>query len=404
LAILGRLAAIALAQGMQMLEVLVAVCRGLASLWVFTFHLRPEDASAQSWLWNLAAIGDLGVPVFFVISGFCIYASALNTIATGRSTRSFISRRLKRIYPPFWAAVLVTLAVPFAVAALSALKAHHWIPPSPRWYSMSWTDWILLASLGKVFFSHGNSLDRAFNAVNSVYWSLAIEVQFYAVIAAAMNWRRHFHRILLAISCVSALCLVFPRTYNTGLFLPYWPMFALGILLYRFVNRPHSPRPVSLKDSSLAVLSVVLLVAVACGYRLHVLDLPFLLYHTGFAACIALLLANSEGLNTLLNRFKHKLAIRAMVGLGTISYSLYLIHAAMMKVPAMIAWQFTTMGSLSWAALVIVPTILISYAFYRGFEKPFVAVRHPRVKTEPSPPVEALPEAVVSGAVDQFSH
>lgn len=56
---------------------------------------------------DVARLGALGVPVFFVISGFVIYGAALR--AAGPV--DFLLRRLQRIYPPLWAAVGLLLLV-----------------------------------------------------------------------------------------------------------------------------------------------------------------------------------------------------------------------------------------------------------------------------------------------------
>lgn len=48
---------------------------------------------------------NLGVPLFFVISGYCIAASLDAHRVQGKSAWQFLVRRFWRIYPPYWAAV-----------------------------------------------------------------------------------------------------------------------------------------------------------------------------------------------------------------------------------------------------------------------------------------------------------
>ena len=128
-----------------MLEILCDVVRGLAALWVFTYHFRPS----REGIWLIASVGDLGVPAFFVISGFCILSAAQRTVSKQQTAQAFLKRRLVRIYPPFWASVAVVMAVPFVIESFS----HYHI--TPLWYAYTWQDWLLILSLGRVFFAHG---------------------------------------------------------------------------------------------------------------------------------------------------------------------------------------------------------------------------------------------------------
>ena len=108
------------------------VWRGVACLLVVLFHsavyvangefdarVRTAGGSVSDWLIVVVGRFWVGVPLFFVVSGYCIAASADATRAGGRVGRYFV-RRLRRIYPPLWAAVALS-----TVAALS-------LPPAVR--------------------------------------------------------------------------------------------------------------------------------------------------------------------------------------------------------------------------------------------------------------------------------
>jgi peptidoglycan/LPS O-acetylase OafA/YrhL len=378
-----------------LLEALIEIARGLASLWVFLFHLRP--AGAHSAFWNFGGLGDLGVPAFFVISGFCIYASAASTIASGRGASDFLRRRLRRIFPPFWAAVALAVAVPYMQALLLAARRHQWQPPHPAWQAYGVTDWLLLLSLTRVFCAHGGNLDRAFVAVNAVYWSLAIEVQFYLVVAMALCWRRHFERILLAVTVAGSAALFVPTLYNTGIFLPYWPMFALGGALYvamrrraAEIPRTTSAPPVGECGASVPwrvsawawvwVAGCVAALAVICvGYARHAFGVPNLGYYTLFALGIAALLAAMAPAEALLQRRRASVPIRALLALGSASYSLYLVHAVFMHLPSQLTWMLAgrvmALGGAAWTVLVIAATVLFAYGFSVVCERPFASAR-----------------------------
>ena len=51
--------------------------RGLAALWVVMLHVRLE--TTPDWLYRFGAYGHLGVPMFFVISGYCIANAAMRS-------------------------------------------------------------------------------------------------------------------------------------------------------------------------------------------------------------------------------------------------------------------------------------------------------------------------------------
>jgi len=116
--------------------------------------------------------GDLGVRIFFVISGFLItYLLLVEAERTGRpSLKQFYIRRVLRIFPVYYlfAAVLVALTV----AGL---------------YSDQWSTWLATLTFTRNFAGRGNS-------VTVHLWSLAVEEQFYLVwpmtLVGLTLWRR----------------------------------------------------------------------------------------------------------------------------------------------------------------------------------------------------------------------
>lgn len=100
--------------------------RGLAATWVLLFHVVPMTAQSIPsirWLSRFSVSGDLGVDLFFILSGFVLSYSYSPTRIFGESARQsdrircylhFLSVRLARIYP---IQILVLLALAVAVAA-----------------------------------------------------------------------------------------------------------------------------------------------------------------------------------------------------------------------------------------------------------------------------------------------
>lgn len=92
--------------------------RALAAAAVIVYHvaiytgvtLQPEPGI----LGNIASRGDLGVPIFFTLSGFLLYrpfAAASLRDADGPSARRYLWRRALRVLPAYWLATVVCLAV-----------------------------------------------------------------------------------------------------------------------------------------------------------------------------------------------------------------------------------------------------------------------------------------------------
>src|SRR6516165_7858972 len=88
--------------------------RGVACLLVVVYHAtyiqcgiatEPSGGATSSvvqWLIGLTHWMDVGVPMFFVISGYCIAAAADGLRHSSRSVGNYFVRRIRRIYPPLW--------------------------------------------------------------------------------------------------------------------------------------------------------------------------------------------------------------------------------------------------------------------------------------------------------------
>src|SRR5581483_4689485 len=140
--------------------------RLVAVLGVVLFHYGFRGpATADN---NLVAIpglafigqyGFLGVPVFFVISGFVIAYSA-----EGRTPVQFGIARIARIYPGFLFCMTATF---IAVAALGAPHFHTGLP--------QWLANLVIAAPAL----HQQYMDSA-------YWSLVVEATFYGWVTLLM--------------------------------------------------------------------------------------------------------------------------------------------------------------------------------------------------------------------------
>ena len=369
------------------LEISLDIARGLAAMAVFFFHMHGMIAAISPALGSLARIGHLGVPVFFVISGYCMAASASQVLAKGGSAREFLRKRFLRIFPPYWASIGVILALPYLLALLSWARTGEFLSPRQPWMTLDLVDWLQFVTLTRVFFNEGPGLESAFAAVNIVYWTLAIEFQFYLVMYAALHWRRHYRPILLLTTALGVLALALPQVKSTGLFIGFWPMFALGLGLHGLLAARKTPEAVfRLRVGVIAPAIALVLVAFGTALAVRGSPLPWLASSFGdpalaFAALTAVVL-------WLLSDADHRLAARLRAGpwpwrlplrfgvfLGTISYSVYLLHTKLYQLPATAARQAFPPDHPAHVLVVVAGTVLLSWLFYTCFERPFISRR-----------------------------
>lgn len=133
--------------------------RGLAILLVMVFHFRAPDL--PKWASAGLGIGWCGVDLFFVLSGFLITGILLDTRNAPRRLPVFWARRILRIFPLYFAALALLLAV----------APPGWGPAAgdQRFYWLYLNNWLNLLEV------------REANHLLGHFWSLAVEEQFYLV-------------------------------------------------------------------------------------------------------------------------------------------------------------------------------------------------------------------------------
>ncbi|SNS87569.1 Peptidoglycan/LPS O-acetylase OafA/YrhL, contains acyltransferase and SGNH-hydrolase domains [Actinomadura meyerae] len=213
--------------------------RAVAALAVLVFHVASSagtitNPDGPGWLFNG---GQIGVPIFFALSGLLLYrpwaAAALDGRPSPR-TITYLRRRVLRIMPAYWAVIVVFMVTagrdhigdPVTWASLMTLTQTY-VPDA--W----WPTGLGPSHLGQ-------------------FWSLAVEVAWYVtlpVTAAVLAWyarRTRTHdvgvrarRLLVGIGVYASLSLpwsvvlfVPERQERMGLFLPrYFAWFAIGMAL-----------------------------------------------------------------------------------------------------------------------------------------------------------------------------
>jgi peptidoglycan/LPS O-acetylase OafA/YrhL len=190
--------------------------RFIAASAVLFYHYtyRPRihgvpSLSAYGHLQDVWLYGYLGVPLFFLISGFVITWSA-----HGRTVAQFAVARFKRLYPMFWLGLGITLTV----LAISGRHAELLRPG------------VIAANLTMV----PGHFDEP--AVDGVYWTLAIELKLYVYIAIliAVKQLRHLELwlYLWLVGLLLALCFPAIHVLSALSVAPYGSYFVAGAICY----------------------------------------------------------------------------------------------------------------------------------------------------------------------------
>ncbi len=177
----------------------------------------------------------IGVEMFFVISGYCITASAQSIRRSGRSIREYFLRRFLRIVPPFWCALIGSILICFAIDFFSpdSLRRAPWPLPMP--WDLTFFQWVGSITLTNTWIGFLTGQPKLDFPIQQ--WTLCYEMQFYVVIGVILSLvgRRFFQAtaILTAvIAAVDILVLCYPVPIRGFFFDEHWFMFAAGVGLY----------------------------------------------------------------------------------------------------------------------------------------------------------------------------
>ncbi len=347
--------------------------RGLAALAVVVAHVSGFEP-----------LGSAAVMIFFVISGYCISAAADSARAASIGFRGFMWRRVRRIYPPYVASIgffaITRLARDYL---LGPSVAPHFKPGLVDWLAnLTLTQWLALIP-NPSGWPHENP--RLFV---SVYWSLCYEEQFYLVaglITFFLFMRRTAAWSAITLASVAWIA-AFPGVCF-GWFVEYWPMFAIGCLVYArlCVIPARHCRFVDVGLILVAVLSFVLAIELAPpgiedgswggwnGSREHRNAYGDL----AIASCFALILIVLRQTDLRYGRITW--LAKPLGWLGAISYSLYLVHNFNLRLSRTVAERFVgvfTGEAQESTAMLVQVTVLIGIAslFFAIAERPFLNV------------------------------
>jgi peptidoglycan/LPS O-acetylase OafA/YrhL len=376
--------------------------RGLACLMVVVYHAGYYGATTAplprgvsrtmlagtKWL-------QYGVTLFFVISGYCISATAYATHRQGHGLFVYFQRRAHRIFPPYWTVVLITAGVVGVASFLdhAATFTQEWpkvgaisVIPTPQ--SLNVWQWLGTLSLTELWRTHlvwrGGPRWLLGQA-----WTLCYEEQFYAVVGLLLlvTGRRQFHwffrgALLVTGATVGLRWLPGGIPYQAaGTFLDgAWFSFAAGILVYYDLNAAD----LWARRVGRATLLLVLAWAAWTAW-------PVLAIASAFALTLV-----------ALSRWDRPVVesawSRPLRLCGVMCYSLYLVHWPVVKL--LTAPLYDAGVRSAWATLTVtIPvtascSLFLAWGFHRMVERRFLNA--PMMKTrEADGIVGAVPIPVV---------
>ena len=345
------------------------VLRGVAVAFVLLQHLT-EDVSQPILWWGHRWInfGRLGVALFFLISGFVIPYS----LERANSLKVFWVSRVFRLYPIYWFSLLVVIAFHFA--------GNHVM--EREYVERFWRTMAVNVFLIQEFVHVPHAM--------GLYWTLTLEMVFYVIFSVLFGlnvnqkstlWCWCSCAFLALLGCVDKFGHHKMPTSHVALI-----VFAtFGTVLFRYYSGLVSGRQLALLAAGVTVATGI---AFGLGFRSP-------LARTGLEEWTSVSMFNSYMgavvVFAIIFSYRANDFAFAFRWLGTISYSIYLLHY-----PIWILWEGVPHhGWISgplWEMGIIGSAILVSSVTYLAVEKPAVELgkkflHRPKPATELGTPV-----------------
>lgn len=328
--------------------------RGVAALTVVFHHLGlgyadriGADVAGSPWWRAVDHAGHSSVVIFFVLSGYVLQSSYAAT--TGFTYGSYLLKRFFRIYPALLAALL-------AAWTLYVLADIPKVANGP----MMLVD---LARHAALLCWIGNDI-----ALDTPIWSLAYEVRF-SLVFPLMAWsivRRptltlvllfalHFAATAVLWNSAQPLILGYGRVRGLAITVYYLICFGIGMYGQRYVSEHRLPTLPPLAE----LVVVPALVAILLAFRNELIG--------SLAGMGLILLCVSPG-----SRLSRWLGTPALLWLGSISYSLYLLHAIVLAAilgSPLVDWPYPVT-----VVTVVALSLGVGAVSYRWIERPGITL------------------------------
>lgn len=324
----------------------IQVLRGLAALGVVAFHAQQE----LTWRHLPLSLPDLlvgaaGVDVFFVVSGFIILHASASLFGRTTSVFPFLRRRVARIVPLYWLALIVC----------AVYTAAYNLPP---YDGRAISRWLGLSMLFVP--AHHNA------PLLSTGWTLNFEMLFYICFAIVLPFGRRAAIVALSIGLVA-----YGVAGALGL-LPAWGSALASTLLFEFVAglwiaearlsgiRLGRPAAIAL------FVSGIIAFAVSALFDFRAWS-PWRGLIWGLSAA-ALVGSGALAAETSTGRGRHFFG-----QLGNASYSLYVVHYTLFGFLSRVALPWFghgRLGSMTYFVFLMAAAIAVGWLVHIAVERP----------------------------------
>ncbi len=317
----------------------------------------------RAWF-HFARNGSYGVTVFFVVSGFIITSNVLKQAANGRfNVRDFYVRRVGRIFP------LAAAVLAFGALMLSTL--HDSPARTFVFHDTGQFDGWFYASFPTFTFNWVRVFDQPMFGIHwDVFWSLAIEEQFYLLFpllfAAAGTTRRMivamFALIIVGIGYRAVAHVAKPDDFLFGFCSSFscFDLLAIGVLTAIYNDRFGGANRKAVAGCAVMIGSALLIGAWTFTNLSESSDRMYGPSLIGLGA--ALVIMGSLRLPGLQARIPRLVTLP-----GQLSYGMYLLHATAL----FLLWDVLAVRRSSFAFVIFfATTTAIAYIVFRFYEAP----------------------------------
>ncbi|TXH72594.1 MAG: acyltransferase, partial [Thiothrix sp.] len=324
--------------------------RALAVMAVILFHMN----------FSLFQGGFIGVDLFFVISGYLIASLIVHDLKANQfSLARFYERRVRRILP----ALLVVLVASYAFSWFFMLPDEHRAIGQYVVASLAFSSNILFFIQNKNYFKLGEEENPLLHT-----WSLAVEEQYYMLfpLLVLLLWPNTSRLLIILVSAFVVSILVanwqLAQQPLAGFYLlpaRIWELLAGALTAFYLSSYPLKPKT---RHHWLSVLGLALMLV------------PIFLFDTStptpsfytlipVLGCLLIIVCAQEGVWS-----QRVLSQGWIVGLGLISYSLYLWHQPILVYTQLMLGPLSTVTKL----FVLLPILLmVAYFTWYLIERPF---------------------------------
>lgn len=323
-----------------------------ASILAVLWHHVPRKAEHG---WIAIQRGFLGVDLFFVISGFLIVTLLLRERRkTGNlSLRRFYARRFLRIFPVYYAVLLLVAVAAFASHGMAAAATRRDLPYAAAYVS----NLVPMASL------------------LGITWSLSTEEQFYLIIPGLEKYAGRWTMAILIVAY--ALLILPPFGAMPGWHLPrffrettFGPIL-LGVMLAHVLDSPRGFRALwTVLGHPAAPVVAALLVVLACSNpATDISGGPRMAIHAALVVLVASCVIRED------NWLKNLLSVWPIRRIGMVSYGIYLFH--MLVLHGIVKFRASIGMTSDLAAFVglTIGTWAVAELSYRFYESRFLAMK-----------------------------